>query len=67
MHERLVMEQLADGEWTDESVLRQRLRWSRLRFFVMTVLMVRAGWVEARQPEGASVWRSEYRVTPEVW
>jgi hypothetical protein len=63
--DRQLLDALSDGLWTEERPLRKFLRWGRVRFFVTTVRLVIAGWIEARPAN--SFLTSEYRLSPEVW
>ena len=63
--DRQLLDALSDGLWIEEEPLRKFLRWGRLRFFLTTVRLVIAGWVESRPAN--SILQSEYRLSPEVW
>jgi hypothetical protein len=65
MKDRQLLDAIADGIWVHEDTLRRRLKWGRLRFFLTTLRMVEAGWIEAR--EVGNVLKSEYRLRPGGW
>ena len=64
--DRQLLEVLSEGTWMAEKVLRAKLGWGRMRFFVATVRLVQMGWLEAR-PTNGRMWDSDYRLNPEVW
>jgi len=63
--DRQLLDALADGVWTHEKALRGFLRWSRLRFFFVTLRLIMAGWIQARPAQ--SLIDSEYRLGRGVW
>lgn len=67
IEERKLLDEIADGMWCHEDVLRKRLGWSRWQFFTTTLRMVRTDWIFVR-PAGKSILsKSEYRLNPEAW
>lgn len=67
LEDRLVLEAVADGTWCHETMLRQRLRWGRIRFSLATIRLVLKGWLESRTPPKGMFYESEYRLASWIW
>lgn len=63
--ERQMLDALSDGDWIREGALRTFLHWGRFQFFLVTLRLVIAGWIEARPAN--SFLTSEYRLRPSTW
>lgn len=67
MSDRELLDAIADGTWVHEDTLREKLKWSRWKFFTTTLRMTSVEWILAR-PAGSSILsKSYYRLNPEAW
>lgn len=65
--DREVLDILAEAAWMHEDELRAKASRGRVSFFVTTMRMVEAGWIQVRPVSGSLLGKSEYRLSPGAW
>jgi hypothetical protein len=63
--DRLLLEELSDGQWIAERDLRRALGWGRVAFLLSSVKLIATGWVVTRSKSILSA--TEYRLSARAW
>lgn len=67
LHDRELLDTVADGTWTTEAALKSRLGWPWHTFLLVTSRLVLTGWVVARPTGQSLLTGSEYRLSERAW